>query len=155
MSQPAVEPPRVSLRPPQPGDVRALAAAESECFSDPWPEAYFASELFAPARFQRILVDPAGQLVAYLFTAWQYLDLHILKVATRPCFRRQGLGRRLMGIAEDHAREMAGETITLEVRTNNEAAIRMYHALGFGRVGIRSGYYADLSDALVMTKRVG
>ena len=149
------EPPRVSLRAPQPGDIRALAKAETECFSDPWPEQFFVSELFAPARFQRVLVDSAGELVGYLFTAWQYLDLHILKVATRPPYRRTGLGRRLMVLAEEHAREMAGESLTLEVRTTNAAAIGMYEALGYEHAGIRSGYYADLSDALVMTKRIG
>lgn len=146
---------RTSLRAVQPGDVRALAAAEVECFEDPWPEAYFASELFAPARFQRVLVDPAGGLAAYLFTAWQYLDLHILKIATLPEHRRNGLGKRLMTIAEEHARQMAGETLTLEVRMTNTAAIKLYETLGFEHVGLRHGYYTDGSDALVMTKRVG
>lgn len=146
---------RVSVRPPQPGDVHALAAAEAECFNDPWPERYFSSEIFAPARFHRLLIDASGGLVAYLFTAWQYLDLHVLKVATRPRFRRLGLGRRLMTIAEQHAEEMCGETVTLEVRTTNLSAIALYDALGYEQVGVREGYYADLSDALVMTKRIG
>lgn len=148
------EPVRAGLRAVHPGDVRAVAAAEVECFSDPWPEAYFAAELFAPGRFHRVLVDPEGALVAYLFTAWQYLDLHILKIATVPRFRRQGLGRRLMAAAEEHAHFMAGETLTLEVRLTNTAAIELYEALGFERAGLRQGYYADESDALVMTKRV-
>jgi ribosomal-protein-alanine N-acetyltransferase len=148
------EPTRVSLRPCQPGDVRALAAAEVECFEDPWPEPYVVSELIAPARFHRILVDPAGRLVAYLFSAWQYLDLHILKIATLPAHRGLGLGRRLMLVAEQHAVEMAGETLTLEVRASNTPAIRMYESLGYDQFGRRPGYYADGSDALIMTKRV-
>lgn len=148
------EDPRVSLRAIHPGDIRALAAAEVECFDDPWPESYVASELFAPARFHRVLVDPGGMLAAYLFTAWQYLDLHILKVATLPAFRRFGLGTRLMHVAEDHAREMAGETLTLEVRLTNTPAIGMYESLGYQAMGVRPGYYADESDALVMTKRI-
>lgn len=145
---------RVSLRTVQPGDIRALAAAEVECFEDPWPETYFISELFSPGRFQRVLVDPAGTLVAYLFTAWQYLDLHILKVAALPPFRRHGLGRRLMVVAEEHARQKAGETLTLEVRIVNTPAIKLYEGMGYEHVGIRPSYYADDSDALVMAKRV-
>lgn len=147
--------PRVSLRPIRPGDVRALAAAEVECFDDPWPEPYVVSELIAPGRFHRILVDPAGMLVSYLFSAWQYLDLHILKIATLPAHRGLGFGRRLMIVAEEHAVEMAGETLTLEVRTTNTPAIRMYESLGYDRVGHRLAYYTDGSDALIMTKRVG
>jgi len=144
--------PRVSLRAIQPGDIRALAAAEIECFDDAWPESYIASELFAPARFHRVLVDPAGRLAAYLFTAWQYLDLHILKVAALPPYRRLGLGTKLMLVAEEHARKMEGETLTLEVRLTNAPAIGLYESLGYKRVGVRPGYYADDSDALIMTK---
>ena len=146
--------PRTSLRTIQPGDIRALAAAEVECFDDAWPESYVASELFAPARFHRVLVDPSGRLTAYLFTAWQYLDLHVLKVAALPPFRRFGLGTKLMLVAEEHAREMGGETLTLEVRVSNIAAIGLYESLGYERKGVRPGYYADDSDALVMMKRV-
>ena len=145
---------RVSLRAAQPGDIRALAAAEVECFEDPWPGPYFASELVAPARFHRVLVTPEGMLAAYLFTAWQYLDLHVLKVATLVGFRRRGLGRKLMVVAEDHARQVEGETLTLEVRMSNAAAIGLYETLGYEPAGIRPGYYADLSDALVMTKSI-
>ena len=147
--------PRTSLRAIQPGDIRALAAAEVECFDDAWPESYVASELFAPARFHRVLVDPSGRLTAYLFTAWQYLDLHVLKVAALPPFRRFGLATKLMLVAEEHAREMGGETLTLEVRVSNIAAIGLYEFLGYERKGVRPGYYADDSDALVMMKRVG
>ncbi len=93
-------------------------------------------------------------LAAYLFTAWQYLDLHILKVATLPEYRRNGLGRRLMVVAEEHARQMAGETLTLEVRLTNTGAIGLYESLGYERKGMRPGYYADGSDALIMTKSI-
>jgi ribosomal protein S18 acetylase RimI-like enzyme len=145
---------RTSLRAVHPGDIRALAAAEVECFDDAWPEPYIASELFAPARFHRVLVDPGGRLAAYLFAAWQYLDLHILKVATLPPFRRLGLGTKLMLVAEEHARAMEGETVTLEVRVTNIAAIGLYESLGYQRMGVRPGYYADASDALIMTKAI-
>ena len=94
---------RVSVRPPQLGDARALAEAELQCFSDPWPPQFFVSEILADGRFNRLLVDAGGDMVAYLFCTWQYLDLHVLKVATLPQFRRTGLARRLMGLAEDHA----------------------------------------------------
>jgi ribosomal-protein-alanine N-acetyltransferase len=152
MAEPA--PLRLSVRSPRPGDVQALERAEKICFIDPWPGQFFVSELFAPGRFHRVLVDRAGELVGYLFCAWQYLDLHVLKVATLPPHRRTGLARRLMALAEDHAAEMGGDSITLEVRTSNEEAIAMYDALGYHRAGRRRHYYADSEDAIVMTKDV-
>jgi [ribosomal protein S18]-alanine N-acetyltransferase len=145
---------RMSVRAPHPGDVRALAEAEQACFSDPWPGQLFASEVMAGGRFHRVLVDPGGVLVGYLLATWQYLDLHVLKVAVLPVYRRQGLARRLMALAEEHATELGGETVTLEVRESNVAAAALYDSLGFARVGRRTAYYMDGEDALIMTKRL-
>jgi ribosomal-protein-alanine N-acetyltransferase len=146
--------PRFLDREPSHGDLHWLAEAERICFPDPWPERYFAAELSAPARFQRVLVTEQGRLVAYLFTAWQYLDLHILKVATLPEVRRLGLGRRLMEIAEAHTVDMQGESVTLEVRPSNAAAIALYRSLGYAVAGERPGYYASGETALIMTKEI-
>jgi len=145
---------RLSVRPPQLGDARSLAEAELVCFSDPWPPQFFVSEILADGRFNRLLVDAGGTMVAYLFCAWQYLDLHVLKVATLPQYRRTGLARRLMALAENHAVEMAGETLTLEVRQSNSDAIALYETLEYQHVGTRPSYYQDGEDAVVMTKRI-
>jgi len=145
---------RLSVRPPQLGDARALAEAELVCFSDPWPPQFFASEILADGRFNRLLVDAGGDMVAYLFCAWQYLDLHVLKVATLPEYRRTGLARRLMALAEDHAVETGGESLTLEVRQSNSDAIAMYEVLEYEQVSVRTAYYQDGEDAVVMTKRI-
>jgi ribosomal-protein-alanine acetyltransferase len=145
---------RLSVRPPQLGDARALAEAELVCFTDPWPPQFFVSEILADGRFNRLLVDPSGTMVAYLFCVWQYLDLHVLKVATLPQFRRAGLARRLMALAEDHAVETSGESLTLEVRASNLDAIALYETLEYQQVGVRSSYYQDGEDAVVMTKRI-
>ncbi len=139
------------VRPPVPGDVRRLEELERACFPDPWPAGVIVAELGAPARFHRVLVRPDGELVAYIFCAWQYLDLHVLKVATDPASRRRGLASRLLELARRHALERGGESLTLEVRPSNRGAIAMYRALGYRRVGLRPRYYGDGEDALVMT----
>jgi ribosomal protein S18 acetylase RimI-like enzyme len=100
------------------------------------------------------MTDERGELAAYLFAAWQYLDLHVLKVATLPELRRHGLARRLMGVAEEHCRQAGGESVTLEVRPSNESAIALYEALGYARTGRRPRYYANGEDALVMTRQI-
>ena len=145
---------RFAVRAPQLGDARDLARVDIDCFPDPWPAQFFVSEILADGRFNRLLVDPAGRMTAYLFCAWQYLDLHILKVATLPEFRRSGLARRLMQFAENHAVEMSGESLTLEVRCDNLSAITMYENLGYARQGVRAHYYPNGDDALIMTKMV-
>jgi ribosomal-protein-alanine N-acetyltransferase len=146
---------RFAVRPPQLGDVRNLAVADMECFPDPWPAQFFVSEIIADGRLNRLVVDPAGRLAAYLFCAWQYLDLHVLKVATLADFRRRGLSLRLMRIAENHAEEMNGESLTLEVRKDNHSAIALYEGLGYTHQGVRRHYYPNGDDALIMTRWVG
>lgn len=145
---------RISERTPKPGDVRALERAEKLCFSDPWPAQFFLTEMYAPGRFQRLLVGPAGGLVAYLFAAWQYLDLHVLKIAVVPDHRRQGFAQRLMASAEAHATHNGAETLTLEVRPSNRSALVLYERLGYEVVGRRRRYYPDGEDAVVMTRRL-
>jgi ribosomal protein S18 acetylase RimI-like enzyme len=145
---------RLSVRTPQVSDARALAEAELVCFSDPWPPQFFLSEILADGRFNRLLVEPGGAMVAYLFSAWQYLDLHVLKVATLPPYRRRGLARRLMVLAEGHVAEMDGESLTLEVRESNIEAVAMYGSLAYERAGARPAYYQDGEDAVIMTKRI-
>lgn len=143
---------RFSVREAVAGDVADLEAGEIQCFTDPWPGRFFWAEMNAPARLCRVVVDPAGRLAGYLFCAWQYLDLHVLKIATLPQFRRQGLARRLMALAEDHVREFGGETVTLEVRASNVGARELYTNLGYRQAGLRRAYYGDGEDAVVMTR---
>lgn len=145
---------RFSIRPPQLGDSRILAEADIENFTDPWPPQFFVSEILAEGRFNRLLVDPAGHLAAYLFCAWQYLDLHVLKVATTPQHRRSGLAKWLMKLAEEHAGEVGGESLTLEVRFDNVPAIILYETLGYTRRGIRPNYYPNGEDAVIMTRQL-
>ncbi len=147
----AAETGRVILRPPVPEDVRELAVLEQRSFPDPWPAGVFLAELGAPARFHRVLVTPEGQLVAYLFSAWQYLDLHVLNIATDPLYRRQGYARLLLDAARRHAAARGGESVTLEVRSGNTPAIELYSSLGYRKVGIRRRYYGDGEDAIIMT----
>ncbi|MEX2365017.1 MAG: GNAT family N-acetyltransferase, partial [Pseudohongiellaceae bacterium] len=51
------------------------------------------------------------------------------------------------------ARELHTDSIYLEVRPSNQAAIRLYEKTGFKEIGIRPDYYPDKfgrEDALVM-----
>lgn len=145
---------RLSVRAPQVSDVRTLAEAELVCFSDPWPPQFFLSEILADGRFNRLLVDQGGRMVAYLFCAWQYLALHVLKVGTLPEHRRAGYARRLMALAEEHAEQMGGESLTLEVRRSNDSAVALYEALDYDRARVSPNYYQDGEDAVIMEKRV-
>jgi ribosomal-protein-alanine N-acetyltransferase len=46
------------------------------------------------------------------------------------------------------------EVMFLEVSTTNTAARALYGQAGFAQVGLRRQYYADGSDALVLSRRL-
>jgi ribosomal-protein-alanine N-acetyltransferase len=107
-----------------------------------------------------------GQAWSYLFLArleeekrdgafllaWLVSDeLHILSVATRPEFRRRGLGRALLTHAIDFAKGRGARTALLEVRRSNVAALDLYAKFGFVTSRVRPRYYADNDeDAIEM-----
>lgn len=83
-------------------------------------------------------------------------EAEILTIAVTEKFGRQGLGWRLMQAALREAAARGAETMFLEVEAANEAAVRLYRKLGFGKVGERPAYYAGpdgkKSTALVMSR---
>jgi ribosomal-protein-alanine N-acetyltransferase len=47
----------------------------------------------------------------------------------------------------------SAEEVVLEVKVHNEKAINLYKKNGFAPVGLRRKYYADGSDALLMSRK--
>jgi len=60
------------------------------------------------------------------------------------------VGRILLEKVLGICREKGGVTLYLEVRTSNSAAISLYHQAGFVSTGVRSRYYENGEDAILM-----
>ena len=80
--------------------------------------------------------------------------LRVLSVGVHPAHRRRGIGRRLMAMVEDMARQFGAREVRLEVSTKNGGAIAFYKALGFETVGRLAQYYSWGDDAYVMAKPI-
>lgn len=79
-------------------------------------------------------------------------EFEIHTIGVDPEHRRQGLGRILMQQLLSVADDLDGE-VFLEVRTDNHAAIAMYEALDFARIGERKNYYQPSgADAYTMKR---
>ena len=131
-------------------DIAEVATLEAEVFRDAWPEHLYSQEVGQPQRFQRLVRAASGTLAAYLFACWQVDELHVLKVASRPCFEGGGLATLLLAEARREVERQRGRSIMLEVRPSNRRACRLYRHLGYQIIGRRPGYYSDGEDALVM-----
>jgi len=103
---------------------------------------FFGEEVFPPKEY---IVGVAG--------FWVMVDeAHIITIAVRNAYRRQGIGERLLISIIEMAMELKADVVTLEVRTSNKQAQALYYKYGFRQVGIRRAYYTDNGeDALLMT----
>jgi ribosomal-protein-alanine N-acetyltransferase len=67
-------------------------------------------------------------------------EAHLLNLCVSPQEQNQGIGRKLLehviSVAKSHA-----DTMFLEVRPTNTAAIFLYESVGFNEIGVRKGYY--------------
>jgi ribosomal-protein-alanine N-acetyltransferase len=136
-------------------DVPAVARLEGEVFPDPWPARLYLQEVGQPLRFQRVVLDAGGSLAAYIFACWQVDELHILKIATHPCYQGRGLAKALLDMARVEGEGRGSRGLILEVRPSNTRAINLYRALGYRLIARRPHYYGDGEDALVMYLALG
>ena len=74
----------------------------------------------------------------------------LYSIAVDPQF--SGIGRLLLAAAEAEARRRGSDELRLEVREDNDRAIRLYEQSGYVRRSRAPAYYADGAAALKLTK---
>ena len=136
-------------------DAIRCAELEAQLFDgdDPWPAVAFVRALeakhihYVAARTEDKLVGYAG--IARLGRKPPY-EYEIHTIGVDPAYQGQGIGRRMLADLVDFA---SGGVVFLEVRTDNEAAIRLYQSAGFVNVGLRKRYYrVSGADAYTMRR---
>ena len=133
-------------------DLYGIFAVEKASFPNPWSLEILRKEFEHP--FTRMFVCRVrGEVVGYV-CGWQVVDeLHILKIAVMPGWRRKGIGSMLMDRLLSEARERGVWMAYLEVRVSNDAAIRFYEKCGFEVFGKRKRYYSDTREDALLMKR--
>jgi ribosomal-protein-alanine N-acetyltransferase len=141
----------VRFRPMTTADMDEIMAIERISYRFPWSQGFFLQELQV-ACARSILVEVEGKIAGYVLY-WLLpgtIDIHNLAIHVD--FRRQGLARLLLTMVLGQAREQSISRVTLEVRTSNVVAQKLYESMGFRKTGVRKGYYSDDGeDALAMT----
>jgi ribosomal protein S18 acetylase RimI-like enzyme len=103
------------------------------------------------------VTSPGGTAVGHIELVERYGPGrgHIARVIVDPRLRRQGFGRKLVTAALDEAVARGLGIVTLNVRSQNEAAIRTYSGLGFHIVESAIGDPAVLRMAITLTAEAG
>ncbi len=134
-------------------DLPQVIAVERRAFSTPWSLAMFVLELSKPSGICLAAVRDE-RIVGYLVCSRYDTVWHLMNVAVDDRLRRQGIADSLMDRLFTLA-DVPGEQYTLEVRTSNVPAIKLYERLGFRAAGRRRGYYHDnREDAVIMWRTV-
>jgi ribosomal-protein-alanine N-acetyltransferase len=135
-------------------DLEEVLNIENSSFPTPWTRRLFEEELHNPNSRIFLLKKPKGE--KYIINGYICLwlirnEVHILKIAVHPFFRRKGFARKLLQFALDYSFRRNIDKAILEVREHNYPARFLYEKFGFYQIGIRAKYYEDTKeDALIM-----
>jgi ribosomal-protein-alanine N-acetyltransferase len=138
----------LSIRRMTEADLDAVTELEAQAYSQPWNAHVFAEELTQPSRTYLVIEDETAVL-GYTGLMVVGAEAHVTTVVVHPDRREDRLGTRLMLALAAEAIEQGATSITLEVRSSNEAAQRLYRRFGMATVGVRKKYYQD-EDAMIM-----
>lgn len=133
--------------------ISILAELEKSCFTQPWSEKSLAEELNNRTAHFLVAEKKTGEIMGYIGVFVVCESCYISNIAVFPQYRRQGVGKTLINSASETAKKLGAESISLEVRPSNTAAIMLYNMSGFEEVGLRKNFYRDpQEDGLILTK---
>jgi ribosomal-protein-alanine acetyltransferase len=95
-----------------------------------------------------------SQVVGYASFRYVGKEGDVNTVAVSKDQQGKGIGTALMDWLESQATLRNVREIFLEVRSDNDAALKMYASRDYERIDIRRNYYGNTIDANIMRKRV-
>lgn len=132
-------------------DVEPVVAMERALFDDAWSPEMFWDELAQGPSRTYVVAEEDAAVVAYAGLAAMPDEGYVQTIAVAPSHQRRGLGAELLTLLMDDAKRRGLPRVGLEVRIDNEPAIRLYERFGFEAIAVRKRYYQPSgTDALVM-----
>ncbi len=133
-------------------DLPAVLEIEAKNYNFPWSESIF-KDCLNSNNYSNWVCEELDVIVGYSLVSMLAGEAHIMNICVDPDVKKQGIGSKLLENMIDRATKKA-ETIFLEVRPSNEAAIALYEKRGFNEIGVRKAYYpsvqGDREDAVML-----
>ena len=135
-----------------------VMAIEAVSYPRPWSEGVFESEISQVRSGTRHYLvarrtssgGSRGPVVGYAGIWFTADEAHVTNVAVAPSEQRRGVATALMLALADEAIRRGAAAWTLEVRVSSTGAQALYRRFGFAPAGVRTRYYENTEDAIVM-----
>jgi len=139
-------------RPATEDDLEKVAEIEAKSILPPWKTEAFAAELKKSHSHFWVLTDEETDqnIIGYLVFHFPAEQAHLLTYAIDPHHRRQGWGKILLRQMISFVIRNGGQSLILEVRKGNTAAVQLYQSLGFVVIRTLPRFYPDGEDGFVM-----
>jgi [ribosomal protein S18]-alanine N-acetyltransferase len=141
-----------NLRPMSEAHLAQVVDIERRAYPFPWTDGIF-RDCLKVGYSSWVVTSPSDEILAYALMSMAVGEAHILNLCVEPAYQKQGLGRFMLTHLQRLARSAGMDIMLLEVRKSNTAAIALYGAMGFHKLGVRKGYYpahAGSEDALLL-----
>jgi ribosomal-protein-alanine N-acetyltransferase len=134
-------------------DLPSIVRIENSSFGrDAWDRELFLDYLAQPARSVFLVSVIDHMVVGYALAFQSRTRAEIHSIAVAPGQRGRGVAAALLRRTLALLRRRGFETVSLNVRLENKAAIGLYRKLGFQRVRRVNGYYEDGAPAWRMRR---
>lgn len=142
-----------TLRPMVKGDLPAIVEIETLAYHYPWSEGIFEDCL--RVGYSCWVFEDEDRIQAYAIMSMAVGECHVMNLTVNPRVHGHGVGRAVLRELIAIAAVARADTMLLEARRSNGAALKLYHSEGFNEVGTRRAYYPakwGREDAVILAK---
>ena len=142
--------PAVRVRPLLEEELPAAWQLEQLSFPDPWSQKGL-RDTFRESRACFLAAEAEGfGLCGFVNATWVLDELNLNRICVHPCFRRRGVGKKLMAALKAFCPKQQIRRIFLEVRASNGPARCFYQREGFAETGRRPRFYEHPEEDAVL-----
>ena len=129
----------------------ALESVQQDPLFNPFQLSWTSESFLAELKIAETLIckNQTQEVLSFLSYRKSQFEIEIMVLATLPQYRNQGLQQKLLKQllrSADHEKL----EVWLEVHEKNSPAIELYKKNNFSQQGLRTRYYKDGADALLM-----
>ena len=143
------------VRPMRETDLPRIHRIELASYDYPWSLGNFRDSMHAG--YSVWVREAEGEVIGYYVMMAAAGEAHLLNMTIAPSWQGHGLGRELLEHCLASARAHRAESLFLEVRPSNTAALALYHSSGFIDLAVRPDYYPGRTgreDAVIMKRNM-